>query len=362
MTSELSLRSEGESGRFPLAPLALALLAIASPTYAEDAASLALFHGPDDIGSMDLKTLRMILDGSDLQVAAPSASSDSSRAIYEGMVAPGVHKLEVEAVLEPGSLLFSYMDGYRIKLRSVLDLEVLAREGVAVRSRVLPTGDLTAPWQERHRLVLMLSATGGVAERPAEVAAAPAPEAAPATLRRIAPEPAPEPSPVPGAPPTAARGIASTSTTAAGSSGGAGEPAPRTRSAPSSPAAGHGDCSLQPIRFAFDRATLTPEARESLDGFVACLPAASVRLRVEGHCDTRGSDLYNQWLGWDRAAAVTAYLRERGVPARQVRTHYLGKSRPVCTEATSSCHALNRRVEVLRIEQRGAPAPTRARR
>lgn len=396
------MRRWGEPGRFPLVLLlALASLSIASPAFAGDgAASLELFHGPDDAGSMVLKTLRVILDGSDLQVAAPPSAPDSSRAIFAGRIAPGGHRLEVEATLERARSFFSYMDGYRIKMRSVLDLEVLSGEGVTITSRVLPRGDPTAPWQERNRLVLTLSAAGGGSTPPADVAsAAPEPEpthpvevaepAPPAergaaarseppastvpakavAAARAAPEPEPAPTPAAEPEPTVVRRVAgsllpetargtesATARTSAGPPAPAARPAaraaePAPRVARSAPAAGASDdCALAPIHFEFDRATLTPEARESLDRYLACLPAAGVRLRVEGHCDARGSDQYNQWLGWDRAAAVAAYLRGHGVPAKRVRTRFLGKSNPLCTESTAACHARNRRVEVARVE------------
>jgi peptidoglycan-associated lipoprotein len=334
MRSELSLRRRGESGRFPVVELlTLALLAIAPPASAADnAASLELFHGPDDTGSMVLKTLRVILDGSDLQVTALPTPSDSSRAIFAGKVAPGGHKLEVEAILERARSFFSYMDGYRIKMRSVLELEVLSGEGLTITSRVLPSGDPTAPWHERNRLVLTLSAAGGAgAAPPAEVAVAapaPEPEATPEAARKIAPALA-----------------------AAGPAGRPAEAAPRVaRTAPAPSGVESGDCAPPRIHFAFDRATLTSEALESLDRFMACLPTARAKLRVEGHCDARGGDQYNLWLGWERAAAVAAYLRERGVPARRVSTRYLGKASPVCAEATAACHARNRRVEVIPVE------------
>ncbi len=78
----------------------------------------------------------------------------------------------------------------------------------------------------------------------------------------------------------------------------------------------------------------------------ACVAAARLRVRVEGHSDARGREEYNRWLAWDRAAAVSTYLRERGVPDRRVTTRSAGSSRPLCAEATKDCHARNRRVEV----------------
>jgi outer membrane protein OmpA-like peptidoglycan-associated protein len=71
---------------------------------------------------------------------------------------------------------------------------------------------------------------------------------------------------------------------------------------------------------------------------------------VEGHTDAVGTDEYNRWLAWDRAAAAAAYLRERGLAPGRVTTRFVGKGRPVCREATEACYARNRRVEVITVE------------
>jgi peptidoglycan-associated lipoprotein len=70
-------------------------------------------------------------------------------------------------------------------------------------------------------------------------------------------------------------------------------------------------------------------------------------VRLEGHCDVRGSAAYNQQLGDRRADAVVKYLRKKGLAAVRLSKLSWGKSRPLCEEATEACHARNRRVEAI---------------
>lgn len=393
-------------GLHPRTLVALGLL-VSSSLAAAEPASLSLFHGPDDTGSMDLKTLRIALDGKDLPLPAPVDGTDPDVAVFTGLVAPGAHKLEVVAALENGASVFTYMDGYKVTLRSLLDIEVLPGEGVAIRSRIVPREGVGLQWQERNTLLLTLSAKEGVAVKPSEVAMAPPAEPAsePASAPSFAPSSAtapavaaPEPAPAVAAPepepvvavrasePVAAEPVApahqparvaaarepepvvaaarepepapaepvaeparrETAPAPARAARAAREAATATRVAKAeatatSPASG--DCALEPIRFAFDSAELPAEARDALDRFAACVSATRLAVRVEGHTDARGTDQYNRWLGWDRAAAVSAYLRERGLPERSVSTHFMGKSRPLCDELTEACHGRNRRVE-----------------
>jgi peptidoglycan-associated lipoprotein len=70
-------------------------------------------------------------------------------------------------------------------------------------------------------------------------------------------------------------------------------------------------------------------------------------MRVEGHCDERGTADYNIVLGDKRAKAARSYLIELGVGADQVPTVSYGKARPFCTDPAESCYEQNRRGHVL---------------
>lgn len=363
--------------------MALAALSYSPRTAAAELSTLELFHGPDETGAMVLKNFRIVLDGKDLQIPTPTAETDSAMPIFKRQVAAGVHKLEVEALLEAAPSVFTYMDGYRIKVRSLLQVEVLPTKGVAVRSRIMPKAGVTVPWQERNRLVITLSPVAHESEPPPDVAsAAPAPATAAASQPTTAPQsepppalafaqepvPAPEPltapraEPAPAATPVhvadsvrAARAPVPVATaTPAAAPAHAAPPAPApaapapSEPPPAAPRATQAGCNLDPVRFEFDKSTLTADAERSLDRFAACLATTTHSIRLEGHGDARGTDQLNEWFGDERARAVAAYLREKGVDARRLSTRYFGKSRPLCTEVTEACYARNRRVEAIR--------------
>ena len=100
----------------------------------------------------------------------------------------------------------------------------------------------------------------------------------------------------------------------------------------------------------FDTAkfSLRPAAREKLAkvaGIVSGHP--SLRLAVEGHTDSVGSDEYNQRLSEQRGAAVRDYLIQQGLPLSSVTATGLGKAHPVASNDTPSGRQQNRRVELV---------------
>jgi outer membrane protein OmpA-like peptidoglycan-associated protein len=75
-------------------------------------------------------------------------------------------------------------------------------------------------------------------------------------------------------------------------------------------------------------------------------------MEVEGHCDVRGPDAYNDWLSNERAARVREALVEAGLPPDRITSIGYGKSRPVDPGMTEEAHQRNRRVEfaITRVE------------
>jgi outer membrane protein OmpA-like peptidoglycan-associated protein len=106
--------------------------------------------------------------------------------------------------------------------------------------------------------------------------------------------------------------------------------------------------SMSDVLFDFDKATLKPGAREKLaklSGILLAYP--SLKLAVEGHTDSIGSDEYNLTLSEKRAGAVRDYLVSQGVNDGSVTAQGYGKANPVATNDTNEGRALNRRVEMV---------------
>ena len=108
--------------------------------------------------------------------------------------------------------------------------------------------------------------------------------------------------------------------------------------------------------FDFDKDTLRPAGRDSLDKFVDGLKGINpTMISAEGHTDRFGTDAYNQNLSDRRAAAVKAYLVSKGVQSNQVQTSGKGESQPVtkaadcrggATKKVIACLQPDRRVEI----------------
>lgn len=71
--------------------------------------------------------------------------------------------------------------------------------------------------------------------------------------------------------------------------------------------------------FGFDKYSLRPEARETLNQIAQDATGADIQtVSVEGHTDFMGSNDYNQKLSERRAAAVANYLVAQGVDAAKI--------------------------------------------
>jgi peptidoglycan-associated lipoprotein len=112
---------------------------------------------------------------------------------------------------------------------------------------------------------------------------------------------------------------------------------------PESPST-EGPCKLETVYFAFNQSVLTPQAVEAMGKNLACLRSAGTRsVRVEGHCDPRGTEEYNLALGDRRARATTTYFVHAGIAARRMRAVSKGKLEARGTDEAS--WAQDRRVD-----------------
>ena len=108
---------------------------------------------------------------------------------------------------------------------------------------------------------------------------------------------------------------------------------------------------LEDIHFDFDKATLTPEAKEILARDIATLKEnQGIKVQIEGHACAHGTEDYNMALGERRANAVKEYLINQGIASDRLTTISYGKTRPLCVEIptpknkNSDCMKSNRRV------------------
>jgi peptidoglycan-associated lipoprotein len=164
--------------------------------------------------------------------------------------------------------------------------------------------------------------------------------------------PAPQPAPVqPPAPGPNADSIRRAQDEAARR---AAEEAARRRAADSAAAAARNAAAAGNVRetltaavhFDYDQSDLRADDRAILDAKIPILQAnPTVKIRVAGHTDERGSDEYNLALGQRRAATVKRYLIDHGIADARIETISYGEERPIAQGSDESAYAQNRRAE-----------------
>lgn len=109
---------------------------------------------------------------------------------------------------------------------------------------------------------------------------------------------------------------------------------------------------LKPVYFDFDSADLRQDGRDTLTQNAAQIKQnGSLAVRIEGHCDERGTVEYNLALGDRRARAAREQLVSLGVSGNKLRTISYGKERPADPGHTEAAWALNRRAEFVFIAE-----------
>ena len=106
----------------------------------------------------------------------------------------------------------------------------------------------------------------------------------------------------------------------------------------------------RPIYFALDDASLSEQQKEQLKQLASFLLAPEnerLNLRIEGHCDDRGTREYNFALGERRAAVISQQLRTSGFPKDRLKTISYGKERLAYSGISEFARARNRRGEMI---------------
>ncbi|PCJ29292.1 MAG: peptidoglycan-associated lipoprotein [Rickettsiales bacterium] len=98
------------------------------------------------------------------------------------------------------------------------------------------------------------------------------------------------------------------------------------------------------VHFALNSSSLSPMAKKTLMRQAAWLKNhTAFKIRVEGHCDERGTTEINIALGESRADTVKRFLVSKGVSANSIDTISYGKERPAVIGNNESAWKMNRR-------------------
>ncbi|MGE3799485.1 MAG: OmpA family protein [Candidatus Kapaibacterium sp.] len=109
---------------------------------------------------------------------------------------------------------------------------------------------------------------------------------------------------------------------------------------------------LDNIHFAYNRYDIERESMPELDYLVTLMKARpTLRIKIEGHTDDVGEELYNQRLSRLRAESVKRYMVSRGILADRLFTVGYGESRPTALNDTEDNRRLNRRTEFIILQK-----------
>ena len=109
---------------------------------------------------------------------------------------------------------------------------------------------------------------------------------------------------------------------------------------------------LDNIHFAYNRYDIERESMPELDYLVKLMKARpTLRIKIEGHTDNMGDELYNQRLSRLRTQSVKRYMMKKGIASDRLFTIGYGESRPTATNDTEEGRRLNRRTEFIILQK-----------
>lgn len=102
------------------------------------------------------------------------------------------------------------------------------------------------------------------------------------------------------------------------------------------------------VYFDFDDATVSDDDVALLVEHADFLREhAKYSITVEGHCDERGPERYNEGLGMERATAVLDVLTANGVAAERMEAVSFGEKQPATEGDDETSWAQNRRAVII---------------
>jgi len=103
---------------------------------------------------------------------------------------------------------------------------------------------------------------------------------------------------------------------------------------------------LGTVYFDYDKALIRDDAKPTLDANAAWLKKfRTIKIRIEGHCDERGTEDYNLALGEKRAKSAQDYLLTMGIGSDRMMIISFGKSQPINPGHDEAAWQMNRRAQ-----------------
>jgi outer membrane protein OmpA-like peptidoglycan-associated protein len=103
---------------------------------------------------------------------------------------------------------------------------------------------------------------------------------------------------------------------------------------------------FEPIYFDYDKDSLKVEYQAYLKEMVrVVLDHTDLRIKITGHTDADGSNVYNKDLSARRAKSIQDFFMKCGLPNHKVVTDFKGEEEPVDNNKTDNGKQRNRRVD-----------------
>jgi len=105
----------------------------------------------------------------------------------------------------------------------------------------------------------------------------------------------------------------------------------------------------QTVHFDYDKSNVKPSEVKKLEEVARRMKSnfAGKALRIEGHCDERGTEEYNRALGDKRALSVREKLVSLGLDPKMLPTITFGEEKPVDAGHNEAAWSKNRRAELI---------------
>jgi len=105
---------------------------------------------------------------------------------------------------------------------------------------------------------------------------------------------------------------------------------------------------LKDIHFNFDQYGLDSNSKEVLQQNASYLMQnPGMKIEIQGHCDERGTNNYNNALGYQRAHSTKRFLVSQGIDSSRINTISFGEEKPFCFDSNEGCWFQNRRAHFM---------------
>ena len=97
------------------------------------------------------------------------------------------------------------------------------------------------------------------------------------------------------------------------------------------------------VYFSYDNYNINSTGSEKIKSLASIVKENGLKVRVEGHCDERGTREYNLALGEKRANAIAELLIINGVSSNNITTVSYGEEKPASRGSNEKSWSKNRR-------------------